>query len=84
MIKVLFFAKSRDLVGCSETSIDLDDSNGLDGNKLLDLIVLKYPRLKVIKSTMILAVNETYIDMDATIQLRSDDVVALIPPLSGG
>jgi molybdopterin converting factor small subunit len=34
--------------------------------------------------SMVLAVNEEYVDMDAQLTLSANDEVALIPPLSGG
>ena len=40
--------------------------------------------LQSISSCLVLAVNEEYISLDDTINLKSGDHIAVIPPLSGG
>ena len=34
--------------------------------------------------SMVLALNQEYVDMDTVITLHNDDEIAVIPPLSGG
>jgi len=34
--------------------------------------------------TLILAINEEYVDLDDRLTLKAGDEIALIPPLSGG
>ena len=41
-------------------------------------------RLDSLKSSLQLAVNESYIDMNERLQLNQDDEIAVLPPLSGG
>ena len=41
-------------------------------------------RLDVLKYSIILAVNENYIDMSEQVHLNENDNIAIIPPLSGG
>ena len=43
-LKLLFFGKSRDLAGENETILELNRNDILDGFKLIELIVRKYPR----------------------------------------
>ena len=42
------------------------------------------PALAPIAASLILAVNEEYVDFAAPIALSATDTLALIPPLSGG
>lgn len=41
-------------------------------------------RLQALAGVLVLAVNQEYVDMDASLQLQESDEVAVIPPLSGG
>jgi molybdopterin converting factor subunit 1 len=78
-IKILFFGITTDLVGTSNLDFALSDAS-----KVLDLkkvLKKKYPQLININSYAI-AVNEAYAK-DAII-LKKGDVVAVIPPVSGG
>ena len=34
--------------------------------------------------SMVLALNQEYVDMDSIVTLHDDDEIAVIPPLSGG
>ena len=54
------------------------------GTALLQGIVAAWPQLAPLADSMVLAVNEDYVDMDSGLTLRAADEVALIPPLSGG
>lgn len=80
-VTVLFFAKARELVGIKEIKITVP--NKILAADLLELIVTTYG-LESIKDTVILAVNEGYVASDVKLQLSENDVIAIIPPLSGG
>ena len=41
-------------------------------------------RLQAIKSSVILSVNQAYIEKDTSVTLSSGDEIAIIPPISGG
>ena len=43
-IRILFFAKSRDLSGCSSTTLELDNEKEMNGNDLIELVVKHYPK----------------------------------------
>uniref|UniRef100_A0A0C9RR59 Molybdopterin synthase sulfur carrier subunit n=1 Tax=Wollemia nobilis TaxID=56998 RepID=A0A0C9RR59_9CONI len=79
-VKVLFFARARELVGVSEKVLVMEEgSTTLDCvNKLL----LQVPSLKEINDCMALALNEMY-TTGSTI-VKEGDELALIPPISGG
>ena len=44
----------------------------------------RYPKLKDIFRTVVLAVNMDYVDKGARVKLVPGDEVALIPPIGGG
>jgi len=78
-ITILLFGILRDIIGESSLnkSITLDTTLG---NLRLD-IAREFPELNNYKNYSI-AVNETYAESDYMI--KENDVVALIPPVSGG
>jgi sulfur-carrier protein len=77
MIKILLFAGLREEAGKSEIEIKADD---------LSVSVLKQELLKKYNSLSLngamIAVNEEYATEDTMV--KSGDVVAFIPPVSGG
>lgn len=77
MIDVLFFAGLRDAVGQSQISIDLKEITV----KQLKQQLLETYDLPNLDQAMI-AINEEYASEDAII--KKGDVVAFIPPVSGG
>ena len=81
-LRVLFFAKTRDLSGLNEAKIEVE--NNLQVLELLDKICVTF-NLNIIKSSVILAINEQYCDdLSERLQLKEGDEVAVIPPISGG
>ena len=78
-IKTLFFGITVDLIGESELDVVVSRSISIGAFKAV--LKEKYPQLKNIDSYAI-AVNEAYAE-DALL-LKSNDVVAIIPPVSGG
>ncbi len=78
-IKVLFFGITKDLTGTSETSVSLTNEATVKDFK--EILNKKFGKLSNIDSYAI-AVNEAYAKEDTV--LRSNDIVAIIPPVSGG
>jgi molybdopterin converting factor subunit 1 len=78
-INVLFFGITTDLVDASNLVLEVIDATTI--NDFKELLKDKYPQLENINSYAI-AVNETYADDDLI--LKENDVVAIIPPVSGG
>lgn len=78
-IKVLFFGITKDLTGTSETSVSLTNEATVKDFK--EILNREFGNLSNIDSYAI-AVNETYAKEDTV--LRSNDIVAIIPPVSGG
>ena len=78
-IKTLFFGITTDLVGASQLQINVDENASIETFKAV--LQGEFINLKNIDSYAI-AVNETYADDDYV--LKTGDVVAIIPPVSGG
>ena len=77
-IKVLFFGITTDLTGEQEVVLQVNDE--LSINDFKSILKEKYSKLEHL-DTYALAVNEAYVSYD--IFLKPNDVVAIIPPVSG-
>lgn len=86
-VNLLFFAKSRELVGTSSlANFPLATSGGqLSGSEVLGSICERFPELAVIRNSVIIAHNEQYCEnLAEAIQLAEGDEIAVIPPIAGG
>ena len=81
-VKVLFFARGRELAGQSETSVQLTDAP--DTERLLAHLLKLYPGLSEIMETSVLSLNQEYLAQNQQMKLKEGDEVAIIPPVSGG
>lgn len=81
-VKLLFFAKSRELAGKSECQVDLPSK--ILYTKLIELLNATY-NLQSLKNTFLIALNSNYCDAsEVSVILREGDELAIIPPISGG
>ncbi len=78
-LKVLFFGISTDLIGAKSISFSILPNTTVSEFKIL--IQEKYPQLSQINSYAI-AINESYASNETV--LKENDMVAVIPPVSGG
>ena len=78
-IKLLFFGITTDIVGKNSFSFEVPQNCTI--KELKDALILEFEGLKNVYQFAI-AVNEEYAD-DALI-LNENDIVAIIPPVSGG
>ena len=77
MIEVLLFAHLQEEVSKSALHIDCEN---ITVARLKEVLIKKYN--VVISSEIMVAINEEYANEDDIIQ--TGDVVAMIPPVSGG
>lgn len=81
-VKILFFAKARELAGRSECNETLSPS--IPCAELFDRICAAH-NLSKIKENIIIALNGDYCDdPSAVLALKEGDELAIIPPISGG
>ena len=78
-IKILLFGIVKDIISKNNLEINVEESISI--SKLKEVLVKDYPKLKDSPSFAV-AVNEVY--QKNTYLLQNGDVVALIPPVSGG
>jgi len=79
-VRVLFFAILRDLIGADERELVLASGSSA-GSVWFDL-VREFPSLSAFERPPMIAVNESY--ADPAVALEDGDVIAFIPPVSGG
>jgi len=77
MIQVYYFAGLRDAAGKAEETIDREKWTV---QELLDWVEGAYPAFR--NKTVFVAVNQEYASREDVI--TAGDIVALIPPVSGG
>lgn len=84
VVKVLLFAKARDLAGgVSELSLPFP-SVLRDVEELKQVLFSSHPQLRPLQHCAVIAVNESYVESGAQLTLRPNDEIAFIPPISGG
>jgi molybdopterin synthase catalytic subunit len=79
-IRVLFFGVLRDIVGLREDTLDLPEGGRL--GLVFDLYAGRFPRLRGMASSVVLALNQEFSTPSAP--LAEGDEVAFLPPVSGG
>lgn len=81
-VSVLYFAALRDLAGVAEESVALPSNGPVEVSELLTTLERDHEGLRGRLSAVRVAVNEEFAPLSTT--LRGGEVVALIPPVSGG
>ena len=80
MVKVLFFASLKDLVGKSEIEVDLQEKTSV--RDVFQELQTHHPELKKYEAVLLIAVNQEYSSLDTPIS--PGDEIAFLPPVSGG
>jgi len=78
-IKILFFGIVRDVT--SRNTLDMEIDSNINLEQFVVLLREKYTGFPKIDNFTI-AVNEEYVEKEFV--LKANDVVAIIPPVSGG
>lgn len=78
---LLFFGIAKDIVGKSQMIMDFGEDTPNSVADLKQALKKRYPEFSKLTS-MAIAVNSEYAEDD--VQLKSNDEVAIIPPVSGG
>ncbi len=81
MIKVLFFAQVRELVGCDELSLPCDYASAEDLRSALCVRGDKWA-LALESGKLLVAINQTLAPLETP--LNDGDEVAFFPPVTGG
>jgi len=79
-VSVCFYSYFKDLVGCERTSETIDEGGTLAD--LLKIIFRRFPKLKAMEKSMLVAVGVDY--QLRNYVLKDGDEVSLFPPVQGG
>jgi molybdopterin synthase catalytic subunit len=79
-VKVLFFGMLKDIVGLSEEQLNV--SEGAQLETILNHYAGRFPRLREMASSIVLARNHEF--SPASAPVSEGDEVAFLPPVSGG
>ena len=79
-IRLLFFAILREITGTDQQELEVPQ--GTSATDLWELLRSRYPRLSGYSHPPMVAVNESFASPESI--LSEGDVVAFIPPVSGG
>lgn len=79
-VKVLLFATLRDYVGARSVEIEIPTQATI--RDLEEQLVAAYPRLGVVRNSMMAAINREFAADDQVVP--EDAEVAFFPPVSGG
>ena len=79
-VKVLFFGMLKDIVGSAEEQLNVSDGAQLE--TIFDHYAGRFPRLREMASSIVLARNQEFSPVSA--RVSEGDEVAFLPPVSGG
>lgn len=80
-VTILFFAQARELAKLNKTTVRVPKI--LFGHDLRSILIDQFNLLSI-GNIFVLAINESYTSDDLQIILEENDIVAVIPPISGG
>ena len=85
MIKIIFFARLRELMGIEQLDYELDSEEHTSVDNVLHALSTQYPSLNDYIThghLVMIAVNQQTADLSKT--LKSGDELAFFPPVTGG
>jgi len=80
MVSILLFAQLAESIDAR--SIDIEVREGATVADLLDILHEQHPAISAMRGSIAVAVDERYARPDTP--LRPGQIIALIPPVSGG
>lgn len=85
-VTIRFFSVFRDIVNSSEITLDYPLHTEMSLKKLMDDILGRYPRLKMLFNEIepLILINGTIASGVENVSIKDGDEVAIVPPLSGG
>ncbi|KAL2630847.1 hypothetical protein R1flu_015533 [Riccia fluitans] len=79
-VKVLLFARARELVGRSQ--VDLAVKEGATTAECVAELTKQFPALEIMRNSVVVALNFDYVT--EPVMVKEGDEMAIIPPISGG
>jgi molybdopterin converting factor subunit 1 len=79
-VKVLFFGRLKEIVGCGEDSVELPDGAPIEA--LFTHYGASHPELARFRASLVASRNQEFAAWNTP--LHSGDEVAFLPPVSGG
>lgn len=80
MVRILFFASLRDVVGKPELEMEIDSKTSV--RSLFQKLQEQFPNLSKYERFLLVAVNQVYATLDS--EVSPGDEIAFFPPVSGG
>ena len=82
-VRVQFYAQLRDLIGVDESgSRQIDLPEGATVHDLLDEIYARQPSLRAHDKSILIGAGVDFVDRNY--KLKSDEEIAIMPPVQGG
>jgi molybdopterin synthase catalytic subunit len=79
-LNIRLFATLKEIAGASSVQIELDEPATVAD--LLKMISIQYPNMELSLKSILVSVNHEYAEREQL--LKSNNEVALFPPVSGG
>jgi molybdopterin synthase catalytic subunit len=79
-LNIRLFATLKELAGASSVQIELEEPSTVAD--LLKMIGIKYPNMELSLQSTLVSVNHEYAERE--LMLKSNNEIALFPPVSGG
>ena len=80
MIKILFFASLKDIVGMAMIEMDIRENTSV--KTIFETLKNQFPKLETYEPVILIAINQEYSSFES--RVSSGDEVAFFPPVSGG
>ena len=79
-IRIKAFAAVREILGSREHEMEIRDGSSV--GDVFDILSGSFEDLRAMKDALLFAVNEEYCGEERV--LANDDILAILPPVSGG